>query len=335
MSQRIDGQELLPDNDRQAVAMRYLLGTLSEEERTRFEDLFFSDESEFEQLEEAEGELIDRYVLNELSADDADRFKKLLVSPRLAERVEIARILTKRVASESQQEDRVYPIKVQTPKKGEPEPPWYKRLILSPIPAFALGITLLLPTIALVFVSMKLQNESQRLAYEQQQLENLKKQIEEQRARSSQLEATLNQTQREKEEQQQLAEQYKQQAEQPRSIPVLGLFLNPVTSVRSEGGKRVAVLTLPPNASEVGINLNVTDGDYSRYEAIVRSVDLSKEVAHRTNLKPFSKKSRKYITLKLNSKLLPRGTYNVRVNGVTTTGTTENFNDYSFQVSSR
>jgi len=341
MSQRIDGQELLPDNDRQAVATRYLLGTLSEDERSHFEELFFSDDNQFEELEIAEGELIDRYVLNDLSADEANRFEKLLVSPRIAERVEVARILTKRVASESQQEEPVYPTEVRPSKKDKPPVPWYKAIISPALrPAFASGIALfLLPTVALVFVLVKLQNESRRLAYEQQQLEKVKSQIEEQKARYGQLETTLNQTQREKEEQQQLAEQYQQQlAEQQRSISVLG-FLNPGTGTRSAGDngsqKSVQSLKVPRNASEVNLNLNVTHGDYSSYEAIVRNIDTSKEVAKRTHLKPFPQKGRKYIQLKLNGKLLPPASYNVRVNGITTDGTSENFDDYSFKVSYR
>src|SRR5688500_20133118 len=80
------------------MAMRYLLGSLPEEERTRLEQQFFSDDQVFEELEIAEDELIDGYVRAELSTDDRRQFEKLLVSPRLAERVELARILAKKVS---------------------------------------------------------------------------------------------------------------------------------------------------------------------------------------------------------------------------------------------
>ena len=58
--------------DREESAIRYLLGGLSESERTSLEEKFFADDKEFEELEIAEGELVDRYVRRELSA--ADRF---------------------------------------------------------------------------------------------------------------------------------------------------------------------------------------------------------------------------------------------------------------------
>lgn len=341
MSQRIDGQEPLPDNHPQALAMRYLLGTLSEEERSHFEERFFTDDKEFEELEIAEGELIDRYVLNELSADDTHRFKKLLASPRIAERVEVARILAKR-ASQPQQ----FPTPTEVPRateRDDPKPPWYKRLfgpvIASPAarPAFALGITLILLTsVAFVFVFMKWQHESQRLASEQQKLEELRREVAEQKARYGQLEASLKQTQQEKEEQQQLVEKYERQlAEQQRPTSILSFSVNPYSSSRGSGGSAIQKLTIPSNAPVVHINLNVTGGDYATYEALVQNLESHREVTKQTRLTPFSQKGGKYIRLKLVPKLLPPGSYNVRVNGIAPAGASENFNDYQFRVSSR
>ena len=79
--------------------MRYILGTLSEEERTRFEELYFSDDTEFENIEIAEEELVDRYVRSELSQEDQSRFEKTLAaSPRLTERVHFASLWKNKVA---------------------------------------------------------------------------------------------------------------------------------------------------------------------------------------------------------------------------------------------
>src|SRR5690349_8338982 len=73
--------------------MRYLLGTLSEEERAQLEERYFSDDAEFEEIEVAEGELVDRYVRDELPQSDRERFEQILAaSPRLVERVEFARL---------------------------------------------------------------------------------------------------------------------------------------------------------------------------------------------------------------------------------------------------
>lgn len=92
------GVRLSHTKDREELAIRYLLGGLSEEERTILGERFFADDAEFEDLEIAEGELIDRYVRRELSVTDQRQFEKMLrTSPRLLKRVEFARIMARRV----------------------------------------------------------------------------------------------------------------------------------------------------------------------------------------------------------------------------------------------
>lgn len=77
----------------QTEIARYLLGSLSEEERARLEEKYFSDDTAFEEMQIAEEELIDQYVRAELSNEDRARFAAMVArSPRLAERVEFARV---------------------------------------------------------------------------------------------------------------------------------------------------------------------------------------------------------------------------------------------------
>ena len=322
--------------------MRYLLGTLSEDEKTRLEEEFFLEDAEFEQLEIAEDELIDRYVRTELSPEETRQFEKLLISPRLSQRVEIARLLAHRAASRPQKQ----PV-TQTPPILRPEPPrvsWWDRLfgpaaVATPAfrPAMAVAVTLmLLTTVALIFVWSKLRAESLRLAQEQQQREQLQREIENEKERYAQLDQQLQQTRQEKEEQQQqFAEKYEQLlAEQQRSAPALAfsfpIFLSPGSGTRSSGGG-APTSELPRGARSVGINLNVTHGDYPSYNALVRHIDSGKEITKRTNLKPVPRRGKKYITINVDANQLPAGSYNVRVNGVTPTGE-ENFDDYPFRV---
>ena len=84
------------------TTMRYLLGTLSDEERDRFEEMYFSDNAAFEEVEIAEGELVDRYVRGELSKSDQARFEAVVAgSRRLADRVEFARVWKDKLARAS------------------------------------------------------------------------------------------------------------------------------------------------------------------------------------------------------------------------------------------
>ena len=77
----------------QSEIERYFLGSLSEEEKATLEEKYFSDDTAYEDMQIAEDELIDQYVRAELSNEDSERFAAMVAqSPRLAERVEFARL---------------------------------------------------------------------------------------------------------------------------------------------------------------------------------------------------------------------------------------------------
>jgi anti-sigma factor RsiW len=78
--------------DRRLIA--YLLGQLSEAERTEIEDRYFAEDATFEYLAAVETELIDVYVRGELPEQDRAQFEqRFLQTPRLRARVEFARQL--------------------------------------------------------------------------------------------------------------------------------------------------------------------------------------------------------------------------------------------------
>jgi len=330
--------------DRQEITIRYLLGDLTEEERSRLEEQYFLDDKEFERLEIAEDELTDKYVREELSAEDTRRFKKLLVSPGLSERVEVARLLLKRTALAPQAVTTPADVPVKSPQVG-----WWDRLfgpaaaIPAFRPAFAMSlIFLLLTTTALIFVWTKLRSESQRLAQEQQQREALRTQIAQEQARYRELQDKFEKTQQEKDEQAALAAaEYERRLAEAQQRSTSGIIytvlLTPGSGSRGSGGGEIKDISIPRGASQVGLTLNVTHGpdEYIRYNASVRKIDSDKSLAAQNNLKPFSRGGRKYITFKVNADLLRAGTYNVDVAGVTASGQKPDFEDYPFRVRSR
>lgn len=73
------------------LAIRFLLGDLSEESRLKLEERFFKDDRFYEQLLAIQEELADDYVRDKLSASARAQFEKcFLRSPRRRERVEFA-----------------------------------------------------------------------------------------------------------------------------------------------------------------------------------------------------------------------------------------------------
>ena len=82
---------------------RYLLGTAPPEERAEVEHAYLSDPDQFEELNEAENDLIDAYVRGRLSAGDRKEFEKYyLSSQQRRERVQFAAALAE-VSREAKQ----------------------------------------------------------------------------------------------------------------------------------------------------------------------------------------------------------------------------------------
>ena len=88
------------ENARDRRLIGYLLGQLSEAERTELEDRFFAEDPLFEYLAAVEMELIDAYARGELSEIDRGQFEhRLLRSPRFQARVALALQLHARAAA--------------------------------------------------------------------------------------------------------------------------------------------------------------------------------------------------------------------------------------------
>src|SRR5262245_14807452 len=84
----------------EANLRRYLLGDLSDEEQTALETDLFNQPAACERLAVAEDELIDAYVLKELSASEERRFEDYVAtSRRVAQRVYVAQALLPRAAA--------------------------------------------------------------------------------------------------------------------------------------------------------------------------------------------------------------------------------------------
>lgn len=88
----------MSDQDTTQIS-RYLLGQLPQEDMDRIECRLMSETGLFELAETVEDDVIDRYVRGELSPEERRRFeRRLLPSPRIRERVELARTLAAHTA---------------------------------------------------------------------------------------------------------------------------------------------------------------------------------------------------------------------------------------------
>jgi hypothetical protein len=83
------------------LLIRYLLGDLNEGELEQVEERYFTNNDFYTQLLVTEDELIDSYMLEELSPDDRERFEQAyLTSPHRLKKVEANRTLLNLIAAE-------------------------------------------------------------------------------------------------------------------------------------------------------------------------------------------------------------------------------------------
>jgi len=329
---------------RDSPEMRYLLGTLSEDEGIRLEETFFADEAKFEDLELAEDELIDAYVREELSTEEQRQFEtRIRKSPRLIERVYFARALAERVSNHVRQENEVSTDPAIAASLPILKPvPWWRQLF-GQQPGFRVAfaaclVLLLVGSAALVAGWLRVRSASERMAVEraalQRQEDDLDKQLSEQRNKTSQLTNDLEATR------EQLAAELKRiddlehgrQRENPNSRllgPVFSVFLSPGLPRGGPGSK--PELKIAPSTSAVQLNILLERNDYRSYNLSVTTVG-GAVVWTQKNLKPRNTGSTHLLTLSVPAHLLSSHDYIVNVAGVSAPAEAQSVNDYQFRI---
>lgn len=316
--------------ERDDLTMRYLFGSLSEEEKTRFEERFFSDDAEFEELEIAEEELIDRYVRGELTPSEQQQFAQTInKSSRLTERVHFATLWKEKIKTSE-------PIPVvsarEIPSPAILDTSWWNRLFgaSSGAPRLAFAASLLVIAVGgLVLFGLwrQIKNESNRLEAQQRLLEDRQRELDRRDAELRSLAAQLGQ-------QPPPVIPNPSPSPQPenpntpteRSVVAMSLFPG---GTRSQGG--ASDLRIPAETKNVQLSLNLRESDYPSYKATLRSAD-GGTLFTSGSLRPRKSRSGAVLVFLVPSQRLTPGDYLVGLNGVTNDGKVESVDDYQFRV---
>jgi hypothetical protein len=315
-------------------AGRYLLGTLSDEERAGVEERYFSIDADFEEIEIAEEELIDRYVRGELSETDRNRFETNLAGlPRIAERVHFARMWKERLANSSA--NSIAASRAESRDVGGRQTSWWSNLFglsagsRTPRLAMAFSVLLILVGgIALFAGWMRLREQSRQLAAQQSALEQRQRELDKQaadlRAQADQL---ATQSPQPSPTETQTPPKPIQEQSPTASTPFVALTLSPGVTRSSGQGH---VLRIPRGTKEVRLTLNLRDPDYSSYQVAISPVGgapvfSSSSKARRTH-------SGAVLGVNVPANRLQRFDYLITLTGRTSTGTTEPVDEYSFRV---
>ncbi len=304
------------DANDELLVRRYLLSSVTEEEREQVEKRLMSDDDFFRQIDLVEDELVEEYLDGELAGADRRRFEDtFLCAPERQHKLRFIRALRVYAADASQQaalQDR--------PSKH----PWYQPIlrvfdISRPVLAYSLAsaVLVLMGGGAWLLVRMGgLENQISGLQARQQDRETeesrLRALLEKERSRADEIAGLL------------------QQEQAKRTPTPLAMVSQPWFTV-APGAQRsagpVQAFEIPKGALLVGLKLDLPENWKQTYRVVLLSPD--KEILSRSNLKAAVSEKEITIGFSVPASDLPAGHCEIRLYG---TGETEILETYSFRV---
>jgi anti-sigma factor RsiW len=304
-------------NNSDETMTRYLLGELSEPERSALEEKYFSDPKLFDDLLETETELLDKYVRGLLPAPQRERLERsYLFHPRLSERMKFAESLAARV-DQFERVSRIADESVTT------ESSWSRMLAAlrgrKLILAFSAALVLILIGAAwLIMQSRRSRQELARLQAAQKERElplaNAEDQVKNSNAGSDR--------------------------ERSGSVPspaTASPVYPPVSFALTVSGTRGAstgpppLLSIPAGTDQIRLQLNLKENDYSKYQVLLQPVG-GKEIFGQGDLVSRAKKAGATLVLMVPARKFATGDYMLTLKGVTQNGEVEEVSKSLFRV---
>jgi len=294
---------------RKTLMMDYLLGQMSPEQRTEFEEQYLSNDDLFEELEAAENDMIDAYIRGELGATEQKQFETYyLSSPERRERVQFAKSLMNYGSAPRE----------LTPGAGKLRSDATTAFGGVPSPGMRLALAAVLVVAIAGFSWMAAANRKLRHQLETAQAEQADAQRQAQQLRQTvadlqagQNPATLT------------------DMPAPGSI-VLSLALAP--DLVRNGNQQQSTLHLTAGISEVRLLLRHDHDGNLTYNAVLETAE-GTQVWRRNSLasRPASNGST-VITVQISPSVLKRDDYILRLFRLTSNGKAEDVGAYSFRV---
>ena len=309
------------------VLIRYLLGSLPEEEAERLDELSVADDAFAWRLSAAENDLVDAYVRGELSGDNLAQFKKsYLSSPKRLQKLEFAEALSSRDAKTATAAAQAEPARtVPSPKPKEELSkglsPW--RWFSAPRLAFQWGfaasaLVMLLAASYLFLENTRLRkrtNEAQgrHAAFDQPEQE-LQRQLNDQRAANAEMAKELN---RLRESQPNLDQ-----------LKTLSALLLPPT----RGAGRIPTLFVSSGTDLVILLLALESDDFPNYRVGLKDPATNQTVWHSAKLVTEPSGANKTVSLSFPARLLKQQNYVLELSGVPPNGRAEFISGYPLRI---
>jgi hypothetical protein len=306
------------------ILIRYLLGSLPEQEAERLDELSISDDAFAWRLSAVENDLVDSYARGELSGDDLAQFKKsYLSSPKRWQKVQFAKALRSFEAKEATQATQESTAPGSGPKEGTSKDSspgrWFAvpRLALQwGFAAGALGMLLAAGYLLIENTRLRkqtLEAQGRHAAFDQPEQE-LQRQLNDQRAANAEMAKELD---RLRESQPNLDQ-----------VKTLSALLLPPT----RGAGRLPTLSVPQGTNLVVLLLMLEADDFPEYRVSLKDPAANQIVWHSAKLKADSNGAEKTVSVSFPAYMLRQQNYVLELSGVPADGRAEFISGYPVRV---
>ncbi|HEY6806327.1 MAG TPA: hypothetical protein VI306_22295 [Pyrinomonadaceae bacterium] len=309
------------------ILNQYLLGALPDSEIERLDERSITDDVFAAQLTDAENDLVDGYVGDELRGETLDRFKSHYLSSQ-TRRNKVKFAMALREAAHSK---RTSP--ATTPNETA-QTGWLTKLFTKPVMQWGFAVAalvLLVGAVLLVGQNFRLrrqisQTQASSDAARQHELE-LKTQIESQHAANAKTEQELAQLRADRDRLDQELQKDKG-SQTSLGAAVATLFLTP--QLRSVG--QVATLSLVTATRSVVVHLKLEPNDFPSYRVILLVQTTHQNVWSSGNIKAKGTADQKSLSVSFPAGSLKAQGYTLQVLGVSDNGSSETVGEYYFRV---
>jgi hypothetical protein len=290
----------------------YLLGSLSDEETARLDELSITDDEFAARLTVAENDLVDSYVRRELSPEAEAEFRSAyLTSPKRREKVVFAETLLR-----FQRKAATAPNVMRAGLQEKRESSWRNFPIRLPIVQWIAAGAVIALLMASVFLVTRNRELRQRLSQSQSEQTILAQQTQ---ALQRQLEARTRAQVTGRPE----------GSEQPIDhLKVAAFILLP--SLR--GASPIPIVSVSRDTDLVVLKLQLEPSDFVKYRVEIEDMASRQPVWHGADLKPLSDGQRQAVSFALRPNFLKPGNYLIRLQGIRATGSAELFSTYPFKT---
>jgi hypothetical protein len=262
---------------RDEVLVRYLLGSLPHEEAERLDELSIADDTVASRLSEAENDLVDAYIRNELSGETLELFRSVyLASPGRRQKVQFAKTLAAFSEREQPLAHRWWAISTSIPR-------WS---LATMAVAVALGATWFIQD------DLRLRNQMSRseaaAAATERRAQDLRHELDQLRASGP------------------------QPPTDPAPLTTLAVLLGPPT----RGAARIPTVTIAARTGAVAFELQLEANDFPSYRAALNVSEVNRTPWRSGVLKAHASGERSAISVTLPASLLGPGNNVFEVSGL-------------------